>query len=252
LIHRDDHARRAGVGFAEVHDLSMRLGQDRGQPFALDVEGSSQALARQRAADIVFEARGMGRAVGRSPFHLAADPREVDRPNDPPIAKRFAIAVFVVRMGFLAHVAYEGNRALIRSEGCSRHAEADGRQLEGVSDSVAPGATVRGVMDLVEDDERLADESPQCPWVRGDLLVGDGDTVHVRWQGPVACRPVGVEMNVEFLGGQGPLQLEVLRGDDNDATPDFARNERAPNRSETLAIASVVSSWGRSEPLLGT
>jgi len=215
-----------------MHHLAMGLHEHRGQPFALDVERGAQALARERTANIVVEASGVARTIGRGPFHATVDAWEIDGTNDLAIAQRFSVAVLIIGVRFLAHISDEGDRALIRAEGRAREAEPDGRLFEGVANTVAPGPAFGSVVDLVEDDEGLGDEAAERAGIRGDLLIGDRDPVHIRGQCSVSGRPVGIEMDIELLGRERPLQLQMLGRDDDDTAPHIACDQRAADRSE--------------------
>ena len=74
---------------------------------------------------------------------------------------------------------------------------------------VAPRPVVGGVVDLVEDHERVGGQLPQHRGAGRHLLVGGDDAVHVRRQPAVGGRPRRVEVEGEAGGGLGPLHLEV-------------------------------------------
>ena len=163
---------------------------------------------------------------------MPVDSWEIDGADNLAVAERLAVAVFVVRVGFLADVADEGDRTLIRSKGRARKAKPYGCLLEGGSDPIAPGPCIRCMMDLVEDDESLGHESPERSGICSDLLIGDRNAMNVRGQRTVGGGPLGIEVDVHLFGGDRPLELEMLRGNDDHASPHLPPNQGATNRTE--------------------
>jgi hypothetical protein len=72
-------------------------------------------------------------------------------------------------------------------------------------------------MDLVKDDERRASEMVREQVRRGrDLLIGDGNAVHVGPPGAVGVAPARVEVQTDAVRGVGPLRAQGGRRADDD------------------------------------
>ena len=129
---------------------------------------------------------------GRAPLHLAADPREVDRPHHAAVAQRVAVAVLVVGDGLVRpRSGRTGWRACRSGTACPRGDRRRRALAERLADGVAPGLLVARVVDLVEDDVGAAGQRAQLRRAHRHLLVGGDDAVHVRRQPAVgrATRP---------------------------------------------------------------
>jgi hypothetical protein len=113
-------------------------------------------------------------------------------------------------------VGDERDRAGVRAEGRAGEREPAPRVDEGLVDRGAPGAVVRGVVQLVQHHERVAGQPRDRAGAGRHLLVGRDDPVHVARQAAVGGRPRRVEMQREGGGGPGPLALEVRGGGDDD------------------------------------
>src|SRR5690606_23243681 len=151
------------------------------------------------------------------------------------VGERGAVAVGVVGAAALEPfgvllVRDERDRVVVRAERGAGELEPPGGGLERLADAVAPGPGVARVVDLVEDDQRLAGLGAGAVegGVHGDRGVGHGDAGVIAAGGALAVLELGVDADADAAGGVGPLALEVLGGrDDRDRADDPAGEQLA-------------------------
>ena len=131
------------------------------------------------------------------------------------VAERVAVAVRVVGGGapdavLALLVRDEGDGVGVRAERRTGEGEPAGRRLERLQARLAPRLAVTGVVDLVEDDERLALLAAVAVQHRphAHTRVRDGDAVVLLAERPRAV--LRVQLDPYPRGGLGPLLLQVL------------------------------------------
>ncbi len=201
----------------------MSRAQHGRQPLAFERQRGAQALARARGVEPVVERRRVDRAVRCRPLHLTVRRREVDGADDPAIREGVAVAVLEVRDRLVTEVGDEGNRPRVRAKWRPGEGEAAAGTAERLANGGAPRAVVRRVVELVEDDERVARQTAEDSGARGDLLVRGDDPVHVARQPARTRRPHRVEMQRERSRGPRPLHLQMRRRRDHDQPAAAAR-----------------------------
>ncbi len=231
LVDGDDQAAGVRLAAAHVSEPLACLAQHRRQPLPVDGEGGPEPLVGERARQRVVEGRLVGRAIGRGPFHLAAGPREVDRPHHATVSERIAVAVLVVGDRLILLVAHEGDGLGIAPEWRPRQGQAAGGAVERRPERRSPCLVLGRMVDLVEHDVRAPDRIPDRSRAQGHLLVAGHDAVHIQGQAAIGRGPCRVEMELEPRGRMGPLDLEVggRRHDHERGTP---LGEGQPERSE--------------------
>lgn len=219
LVGCDDE--RPGVRDALPHLGQPLVGgaQHAGHPLAARVErgtpGLRDGVLRHRLAE------PGGDLVARlgTPPHLAAVGEEDDGPHDM-VGQRVPVPVGVVGGGppdpvvaFL--VRHEGNGVGVGTEGRTGEREPAGGGLEGLKTGLAPGLGVTGVVDLVEDDERLAllDTIAMQHGPHANPGIGHGDAVVLLAERPGAV--LGIEFDPYPRRRLGPLLLQMLGGRDH-------------------------------------
>ena len=192
-------------------------------------------------------------------LHLAGVGHEQHRPDDV-VGQRVGVAVGVVghraRDPVVAgRVGDERDRVDVGAERRAGQREPPGGRLEGLAHPLAPRHRVAGVVDLVEDHQRLEalGADPHRQRVDRDPGVGHRDPDEVL-RGPALAGGVRrVDRDAGPGGGLGPLGLEVLGGrDDGDPVDDAgapaARRRPSARRSSCRrpGVATARKSRGLS------
>ena len=217
----------AHLGQAPVRGREHRL-----DPLPPGVQGGAPGLLGDVLGLQRAELRGDLVAVLGAPVHPPRVGHEQHRAHHV-VAQRVAVAVGEVRLGAgealpVLLVGDEGDLRGVGAEGRAGQGQAAGGGVEGLPHSVAPGAGVPGVVDLVEDHQGALGLGPGAVQrrVHADLGVGDRDALEVRAVGALGVGEVRVQGDAHPGGGVGPLRLQVLRGGDHRDAADRALGQQ--------------------------
>ena len=239
LLVGGDHE-TAGIGHA-TRPLHLQPGVGRSQhlrhPVALGIQSGTPRLRDEVLRHRLTETGRQLVTGTRAPPRLAGVGEEHHRPHDA-VSERVTVAVRRVAPGPQQPVAAtlvvdERDRVVVGTEGRAGEHQTAYRRLERGFDAVAPRPRVTGMVDLVEDDERLAGHRAAPVDRRGhaDLGVGHDGAVEVMRRVHVGVAERGVELDADQPGRLRPLRLEVLgRRDDRDRV-DGAVCRATPPRS---------------------
>ena len=198
-----------------------------GHPRPLGIQRGPQRVRRHVLGQRLAEAGRDLVAGAGAPLHLARVGQEQHRPDDV-VGQRLRVAVGVVgdrardavRSG---RVGDERDRVDVGAERRAGQRQPSGRRLERLAHALAPAQRVAGVVDLVEDHQRLEPlgADPQRERVDADAGVRDGHADVVAADLALARGVRRIDREPGLGRGLGPLQLEVLGRRDDDQPVDL-------------------------------
>lgn len=224
LIGGDHQPARVGhAGGAFLPQAGVGGAQHRGNPVAGRVQRGTPGACGVLGAQRLAEARGVFLARTVAPVRLAGVREEHHRPHHA-VGERLGVTVGMVgartrEPTLVGFIGDERDLTVVAAERGTGQRESSGGIAISLGGRVTPGLGVARMVDLIENHQGLAvlGAHPMPGRMRGDLRVGDHDTVVVAGG---AARRVGesrIQRDADPVRGLRPLMLQVLgRRDDGD------------------------------------
>ena len=232
MVGCDDERTGVRHGAAHLGQTLVGSGEHGRNPFAVGVEGGSPRLGGNVLGEALPQVCRHFFTCGGTPTHLARVRHKDDRAHHV-VLQRGAVTVRVVCLGTANTVVVDlvgdkRNRGGIRAERGTGQRHAAGRIIECLTQAVAPGEGIAGVVNLVKNHEglrRLGVAGVQLRLIR-HLRVGQRHTLVVAADGHIRVLEVRVNRNADLRGGVRPLLFQVVGRRHNNELADRAAVEQ--------------------------